>query len=892
MATCGFYPRALSGSVPFVTEKKGPLSLPPPQPYEPHPILRWLYRRFFSHIHVDEHWIDAVSRAADGGTVVYVMRSLSWLDFLCLDFLLKRYGLPLVRFVNDLGLWILEPFGKGDRRLSLRRQLPEAPAFRKTLDEGASALLFLRRPPPFALGRRRSEQMNADLFETLVETQRKQTRPILLVPQTFVWTKLPPHHRRSVFDIFFGPSETPGRVRVFFQFLLNYRNALLRSGPPFNVLEFVEQNPNLSNLALADKVRYALFRRIERERALVLGPTKKTSLRLRAEILRSPRVQKHIGSAARVSQKSLRAVTKEADKDLRKMIAAPDPMVLGMLHRFCMWLWNRIYDGVVVDHEGIERIREAARHGTLVLLPSHKSHIDYMVLDDVLYANAMNTPLIAAGDNLNFWPIGPILRRAGAFFIRRSFRGRKLYSALVDAYIRKLIVEGFNIEFFLEGGRSRTGKLLMPKFGLLSMVVDAVLTLRNKKVFFVPIYIGYDRIIQVEEEAYEHEVGGGDKRKESFGDFLKSSRVLQSKYGRLYVEFGKILDFDELASHYKARRKKCAVAPDESRDLTPAVRRAVVQHLAYRAAYETSQVTVVTPTSLVALVLLQHDKRGMRLDNLLSASSVIIGMLNQLNARVSAPLRGSDGDVYQSAIMQALRLFVQGSMITQHGEGAEAIYQVPEERRIGLEYYKNNIVHFFVPQGLVALALLSQREERASKEQLGASVKELSRFFKYDFVFRVGVDFETALDDVLAQMIRNQEVDIVDAGYFSVPTPAASSKLVLYAGMLQSFLESYRLAFRGSGYLLRGKVSRKEWLKRVLALGQRMYLSGEIQCRESLSRPNLESALHLLKDRHMVQTDAADFLLAGAALKDASDVENAEGQIAKYLTMVPRLEQG
>ncbi|MDH4282737.1 MAG: hypothetical protein OEV36_08810, partial [Myxococcales bacterium] len=122
---------------------------PTPAPYSPNAILRWLYRRFFAHIRVDEHWSRGVREAASKGVVVYVMRSLSFLDFICLDFLLKKFGLPLVRFVNDLGLWILEPFGKGERRLSLRRQIPEAEALEQTVGDGYSALLFLRRPPRF-----------------------------------------------------------------------------------------------------------------------------------------------------------------------------------------------------------------------------------------------------------------------------------------------------------------------------------------------------------------------------------------------------------------------------------------------------------------------------------------------------------------------------------------------------------------------------------------------------------------------------------------------------------------------------------------------------------------------------------------------------------------------
>ncbi|MBW2509486.1 MAG: hypothetical protein JRE81_12700, partial [Deltaproteobacteria bacterium] len=143
-----------------------------PAPYAPNAIMRWLYRRFFAHIRVDENWSRGVREAASRGVVVYVMRSLSFLDFLCLDFLLKKFGLPLVRFVNDLGLWILEPFGKGERRLSLRRQIPEAEALETTVGDGFSALLFLRRPPKLGTKARRGRELEVDLIATLVAKQR------------------------------------------------------------------------------------------------------------------------------------------------------------------------------------------------------------------------------------------------------------------------------------------------------------------------------------------------------------------------------------------------------------------------------------------------------------------------------------------------------------------------------------------------------------------------------------------------------------------------------------------------------------------------------------------------------------------------------------------------
>ncbi|MFW2387705.1 MAG: hypothetical protein ACN4G0_05185, partial [Polyangiales bacterium] len=220
---------------------------PTPAPYAPNAILRWLYRRFFAHIRVDEKWSRGVRDAASKGVVVYVMRSLSFLDFICLDFLLKKFGLPLVRFVNDLGLWILEPFGKGERRLSLRRQIPEAEALDQTVGDGYSALLFLRRPPKFGSQARRGRDLEVDLIEKLVAKQRTSEQPILLVPQTFIWSKQAGTASPSLLDLLFGPVQWPGRIRVMFQFLLNYRDAKLRSGEPFNLQEFLEKNPELTD---------------------------------------------------------------------------------------------------------------------------------------------------------------------------------------------------------------------------------------------------------------------------------------------------------------------------------------------------------------------------------------------------------------------------------------------------------------------------------------------------------------------------------------------------------------------------------------------------------------------------------------------------------------------
>jgi glycerol-3-phosphate O-acyltransferase len=851
---------------------------PTPAPYAPNAILRWLYRRFFAHIRVDENWSRGVREAASQGVVVYVMRSLSFLDFLCLDFLLKKFGLPLVRFVNDLGLWILEPFGKGERRLSLRRQIPETEALERTVGDGFSALLFLRRPPKLGTKTRRGRALEVDLIATLVARQRTSARPILLVPQTFIWSKQAGTATPSLLDLLFGPVQWPGRVRVFFQFLLNYRDAKLRSGEPFNLKEFLEKNPGLDDSEAANKVRYALLRRMERDRAVIIGPMKKTTARIQEEILRSPRVRAQITIYAEENDVPYSRAEDVARKQLKKLCAKQSLFVIDLMHRFLTWTWSKMYDGVVLDKEGVERMRDAARDASLVLLPSHKSHIDYLVLSDQLYENAMMPPLIAAGENLSFWPLGSLLRRGGAFFIRRSFHGDSLYPVIVQAYIRKLIAEGFTIEFFLEGGRSRTGKALPPKYGLLSMVVDSATKLNGTKVKLVPISIGYERII--EERSFVHELSGGDKQSENMGGLIKSSSVLRSKWGRLYVQFGEIIDFDEFASNLVRRQGSAGATIAE---IGEQQQRAAVRALAHKVMYSINEVTVVTPAALAATALLSHRKRGMTRASLLASCETLMQTLEKMGARVAHQLRIGDGRIREDTIDEALSLFLDARLIVSHDTGPEPIYTIDSERRIALEYYQNTIIHFFIPRALVAAALLVDREEWVDVNRLKDRVQQLSRLFKHEFIFRTEASFDEIFEDTIREMVGESEIETRN-GQVQAIEGIKRQRLTRYTTMLQTFFESYLLALRGAEIVLDGPIPKKDWYKRTLALGQQMYLAGEIERRESLSKLKLETALQALQDYRLVQVNGnGDVLERGGGVESVSDLHALEPKLTSFL---------
>ncbi len=445
---------------------------------------------------------------------------------------------------------------------------------RDAIERGGSAALFLKRPPgvlDVAAGASggRGLKEGDELVRTLIDLQRERKAPILLVPQVFVWTKQPDTRGTRRMDFLLGPREWPSPARTVGQFLSNYKHVALKAGEPLDLSEFLEGANGASDAVRVRRVTYAMLRRLERERRSVTGPAEKAPDRVRMEILRSPRLRKVISDLAGARAcRSLRADRSRAEH------AAPAPGHPGHGHDQGAGGRSSTASSIAstpasnTTRADIERVRAAAKEGTLVLLPSHKSHIDYLILSYVFNEENLQLPLIAAGDNLNFFPLGGIFRRGGAFFIRRSFKGDRLYAAVVDAYIRRLIRDGYPIELFLEGGRSRTGKLLAPKFGLLNMIVDAALGVSQRRAYFVPVSIGYERV--VEAGSYERELSGGEKSKEDAAGLLKTTEVLRHRYGRINLQFGQILTLDEIREELGLQNRAVADTGQAPRARHPA----------------------------------------------------------------------------------------------------------------------------------------------------------------------------------------------------------------------------------------------------------------------------------------------------------------------------------
>ena len=786
---------------------------------------------------------------------------------------------------------------------------------------GKSAVLFLKRAPGVierASTAHRGKTEGDALLSELIEIARTSPRDVLLVPETLVWTMRPERLGFSLHDFLFSPAEFPGEVRALAQLTANHEHVVIRAGEPLVLGELVA-NEGSTDPRLIRRLVYALLRKVERERKSVVGPAQKPPDRVREEVLKSPRLGGVLRDLSRGDEVKQKAVVEKARAMLRGLSAEPDPSTLRVLETMADTVAERVFSGIDVDEEGIERVREAARRGSVVLLPSHKSHVDYLLLHYVLRKHALSVPLVAAGDNLSFFPIGPLLRRSGAFFIRRSFRGDKLYAVVVDAYIRRLLRDGYAIELFVEGGRSRTGKLLPPQVGLLNMVVEAALGLDGRPVSFVPVSIGYERMM--EETEFLREVSGEAKKREDFRSLVSAGRALLGSYGRPNVQFGRILDLGDL-------RRSLGIAEDP----TPARRRALVNSLAQTVMDEINRVTAVTPGALVATVLLCHPRRGMSHTELLLRAQRLLVLVRDSGARLTPKLTEPTGELSEASIREGAEVYVRGGLLRRHVPGdtltgvrekraardteEDVIWVVPEERRIALDIPKNMIVHLFVDRALASIALGARDPARpladstrpladstrpladsARGSALGAQgssapavlerARFLARLFRFELNLRADAAFDARLEATLSAMEHAGEITRSPDGSI-VPGPGHDGLdgrgwLLFHTAVLRNFLEGYRVAARSLRTLVAGPAEPKELVQRALRIGEQMFLGGEIERAEAVSRPLIETAIQAFRDLGYLLRDGESVALADAH-KTPSGAAAIESRIATFVT--------
>jgi glycerol-3-phosphate O-acyltransferase len=793
------------------------------------PFARGLFHKLFDPVPFPADAVPRLEKLAEEATLVYVLRSSSLLHLLYFNWTFWKLGLPLARAATGLGYRIFAPFSRwylGGSQVRAR-QGGEVAHVVESVRRGEAAMVFLRAPRTLSS----AVTTLPDPFPALIELQRTQAKPLALVPLTFLWRKRPKKLGGSWRDALFGDPEEPGAIRTFLGYLFNRKSSYLKVGETVSLADVNAMNAGAEPARIARRVRGWLHQHLARETRVVTGPPLKSADRVADETLRDLQLRRTLAEIARERGRADESVEKEARKDLREIAARYNSFVVDVLKRVLDFVFHRIYDGVDVDEAGMKRLVEAGRKGPLILCPGHKSHIDYMILSMICDDYGLQPPHVAAGDNLNFWPVGRLLRAGGAFFIRRSFRGDRIYSATMGAYVKRLLQDGFTQEFFIEGGRSRTGKLLAPKFGMLTLEVDAWLTGVKPDAYFAPISLSYEKI--VEARSYQHELLGGEKQKEDAKALLSATKVLRRRYGRITIRAGEPISLAQLFRERGVDPKTCT--PDEKKKL--------VQHLGWKIAAGINAAAPLAPTGLAAAALLSHDRRALSETEILDRAEFLH------TAALDTGAHGSNEPV-RPLVLNALESLCADGTLKRHEAGGERFYALPEERRIALDYHKNGILHFLVAPAILAAALRSFRGQPAPHGELLRRARDASRLLKYEFIFPPGKSLESTVDETFALLLRWGLVE--RAGDAVQPVARGLRMLSLLAELLRPFGEAVWVAADSLELLLAAPLPAREWMRQALDRGRAAYLAGRILRVEALTKPTLENAVQMFRDRGVV----------------------------------------
>jgi glycerol-3-phosphate O-acyltransferase len=577
----------------------------------------------------------------------------------------------------------------------LRQGLPRPTAPMPTLHERRSVVMLRTRPHWYS--RRTVQSVRLQRM-----TEMAAADPALdarLVPVSVFWGRSPDRERSFFKALFSEDWAVAGRLHRLLAILFHGRNTLVQFSEPLSLRAPVDEG--LEGARAARRTHRRLRVHFRQRRVAVIGPDLSHKRTLVSRIVRSAAVRHAVAREARAQELPRRKVLLRARQYAAEIAADYSYPTVRVLDRVLEWWWNQRYEGI--DVHNLDRLKAVVEGNEIVYVPCHRSHVDYLLLSFVLYRAGLVIPHIAAGINLNLPVIGAILRRGGAFFMRRSFRGNRLYAAVFNEYLSQNIARGVALEYFIEGTRSRTGRLLEPKLGMLSMTLKAFLRHRRRPVVFVPVYIGYEHLF--EGNSYVGELSGRQKKKESVFDLLRVLATLRGKYGRVSVSIGEPLFLDRMldAEAPGWREREGAVLSRGNGSLE-----GVVPTLAQELMTRINTAAAVNPINLLALALLSTPKNAMLerdLERMLDLYAQLL-RTSPYSSRVAVTsMRGSEMIAHADGM----------GLLRRQSHSLGDVLSLAEEDAVLLTYLRNNVLHLVAMPSLIACCFLNNRSMSVRK---------------------------------------------------------------------------------------------------------------------------------------------------------------------------------
>lgn len=586
--------------------------------------------------------------------------------------------------------------------LSRKYQLPDPLDGIKTNNGILPAYIYIDKGPGIFASKQQKKKSIEILRQYIMAHQQNPQLDVQMLPVSVMFSRAPDKEGRKKLSL-----QVLGGTRKFLKMCFSGRDCYTRFSHTVSLKNFALSIENEKIPELAHKLSRVARIHFSKQRMASVGPTLPIRQQMLKMLLNSQEISDAIQEEAKSKNISIEKARKNALSMLNEIAANFTYRALKITDYILTWAWNRLYQGLKVTHA--DPIRELAQNGhEIVYAPCHRSHMDYLLLSYVLYRQGLVPPHIAAGINLNFWPAGPIFRRLGAFFIRRSFRGNKLYTSVFRKYLAELFIRGYSVEYFIEGGRSRTGRLLDPKTGMLMMTIQTLLRGDPRPISIVPVYIGYEHVLEV--ATYAKELRGATKQKENLWQTLKAFFKLK-KLGLGYVNFGDPIPLNQFLTQNVPNWRE-AIEP--SGTLRPNWLTPTTNLLAKGIMESINSSAAVNAMNLCSTFLLASQQNALTKQQLIEHINYALILLK------SVPYSNLVTVPEQSAEQLFEHAKQMGKFVITTDQAGE-IVSLTQEQAILMTYYRNNIQHLLIIPAIIARIILKQN--RISKDELIEQVK-------------------------------------------------------------------------------------------------------------------------------------------------------------------------
>ncbi|MAG77508.1 MAG: glycerol-3-phosphate 1-O-acyltransferase [Colwelliaceae bacterium] len=746
--------------------------------------------------------------------IFYIVRHQSASDLLSLQKACKSMGLP-------------DPLGK----VTIKGKV-----FDRTLCLEKPTSFFFR-------GRKRKTKALVQGIQLLKLHAEDKELDAKLIPANLIWGRVPTVEKNNAnVGTLLADQESPTILRKFFIVLFLGRHSLVRFSDALS-LRLMADDHGTDKSTAHKLLRVARFH-FHRQTVAATGPRLMHRQQMFTALLANPSIKRLISDEVNSKKLPKEKVKKQALKIMDEIAGDYRETTIHFGERILSWLWNRLYKNIEVRNA--ERLREVAQDGhEIIYVPCHRSHMDYLLLTYVIFHEGLVTPRIAAGINLNFWPAGPIFRKAGAFFIRRSFRGNRMYSTIFREYLGLLFERGYAVKYYTEGGRSRTGRLLQPKTGMLAMSIQSLLRGVNRPLTLIPVYIGYEHVMEV--GSYHKELSGNKKQKESVFGVLKAIKNLRN-YGNGYVNFGEPININQFLNDNVDDWRDAIdpIDPQKPSWLTPAV-----NHLANDVMTNINQCVALNSVSLAALILLATENKALAESELKQEFSFFLAM--QKHAPYSELMTFPEEDVDQLiAHLKSL------NKVDVESDNFGDILSLNPTAALEMRYYRNNILHAYVVPSIVCRLL--ERNSKIANDELVSQVQVIVRLIRNElFLWQDDQDIAKQVEQCLDYLKTSDMAKQSKAGFWSLTNDVGVKSAVrVMAEVIDETLQ--RLAIITTLLSRTSPISKSSLEEQVIAIAKRLSKLNNINAPEFIDKKAQSALIAVLKEQGYAELNDEGYL--------------------------------